>query len=199
MPAERLAELERAHVDAVERWADADAALRMLDTNLDICGQLLEFHDLVDQDPARAETHWQSIVERWTVKGQIAPLKPLTPEQLTASIIQATGFLSKQRAAAEATVDASPPETLADEEPSEQPRMFVRSVALEQAWLNPIRGSVQQFVAQYGGLPGEEFQATVNQALLFGKQSDRARVADALHWLAGRSLDRDRVKHRIGR
>ena len=168
VPAEQLAELERAHVAAVERWTDADAALRMLDANLEICGQLLEFRDLVDQDPARAETHWQSIVERWTVKGQIAPLKPLTPEQLTTSIIQATGFLSKQRAAAEATVDASPPKTLVDEEPSERTRTFVRTVDLEQAWLNQIRGSVQQFVAQYGGLPGEEFQATVNQALFLG-------------------------------
>ncbi len=34
--------------------------------------------------------------------------------------------------------------------------------------LDELRGTVNQFVGLYGGLLGEDFQATVNQALFFG-------------------------------
>ena len=41
-------------------------------------------------------------------------------------------------------------------------------VALQTELLEQLRGSVNQFVGQFGGLSGEEFQATVNQALFLG-------------------------------
>ena len=69
--------------------------------------------------------------------------------------------------------------------------------------MNQLRGPFNEFVRQYGGLPGQEFQATVNQALFFGngtvidswlkpagsnlvarlsKLDDAAAIAEELSW-----------------
>lgn len=164
----RLRQLERTYRSSEQRLADVRAAVRRLGDDLKLCEDLLAYRDAVGESPERAEAIWDSVVERWTSNGQVAPLKPLTPEQLAMSMMRATGALARYQAAAEAAVEKDPPEWLADEGQPEAERKRTRHVAIQQAWLSQIRGSVRPFVSEFGGLPGEEFQATVNQALFMG-------------------------------
>lgn len=165
---DELRRLERTSLAARQSWADARAVGRRLDADLRLCDDLLGYRDALAEDPQRAERLWASVVQRWTVNGQVAPLKPLSPEQLAASMMRATGVLDRHQTAAAAAVDQEPPARLGDESLPQEERDLARHVARQQAWLAQVRGSVRPFVSQFGGLPGEEFQATVNQALFVG-------------------------------
>jgi hypothetical protein len=118
---------------------------------------------LAKTDAVKAEAAWAAIVERWTIIGQIAPLKPLTPEQLAASTMQAAGVLASQVTAVDEKLKKSPPQPLKDASEADKPKLV--SIYQQLELLNQLRGPLGEFVRQYGGLPGQEFQATVGQAL----------------------------------
>lgn len=166
---EKLAELEDAQLRAARQLNAADDARRAIASRLELCRTAGQYASLANMDPATAETAWQSLVEQWTIGGQIAALRPLTPEQMALSAMRATGMLAPQIAAVEAKLDESPPEALKTASDGERPRM--RSRLVQQELLEQTRGTVDQFVTHYGGLPGEDFQATANQALFFGNSS----------------------------
>ena len=138
----------------------------MIDAQIATCKSILDHAALAMTDPVKAEAAWGPIVDRWTIAGRIAPLKPLTPEQLAASTMQATSMLAAPLAAAEAKLDKTPPDELKKAADADKPR--VRTTLSQLELLNQLRGTFTEFVRQYGGLPGQEFQATVNQARLFG-------------------------------
>lgn len=165
---DELLELETAHLDASADLQETDAIRRLVAAQIELCDALLEYPLLVDNDPDRAVSVWASIIDRWTLQGQVAPLKPLTPEQLAASVMRATGFFARAESAARAAVEKSPPEALSAEGLSDAEKAELTEIAVQSELLNQLRGSVNQFVTQFGGLSGEEFQATVNQALFFG-------------------------------
>lgn len=167
--ADRLVELERAHLPAQSVWGDADAAVRLTDAQIRLCQGIIDYQKAVIDSPEKAATAWESIVDQWTSLGQVAALKPLMPEQLAASTMQATGYLlSRVQTTAQGEIDKTPPPQLAEEGISEDEKNLRRGVALQAEVINQLRGAIDQFVIQYGGLAGEEFQATVNQALFMG-------------------------------
>lgn len=168
LPSERLVELEQTHLALATQLQDTDATRRLVDAQLALCDQMLEYPAVAQADALRAEAVWQAIVDRWSLCGQVAPLKPLTPEQLAASAMRATGYLAHSEAAAKAALEKTPPTELADANLPEAEKSLVMQVALQAALLEQLRGNVNQFVGQFGGLSGEEFQATVNQALFLG-------------------------------
>jgi hypothetical protein len=94
------------------------------------------------------------------------PLRPLSPEQLGWSVLQATGLLGQTRAAVEHQlfeVDTK----FRDLAASDASRRF-GAEALEKAVHEQLRGSLAPFVRQYGGASGQSqdrAQATVHQAL----------------------------------
>jgi hypothetical protein len=163
---ERLREPEQRQIDAEHRLADANFATKAIDAQIALATAIIEHAALRETDPVKAETAWASIVERWTIAGQVAPLKPLTAEELGFSAMQATDMLAPQFATAEAKLEKAPPEALKKATDEEKPRLQPRLVQLEL--LTELRNTMREFVRQYGGQPGEEFQATVNQALYFG-------------------------------
>src|SRR5262249_564932 len=61
------------------------------------------------------------------------------------------------------------PESLKKATEAEKPRLKSRLTDIEV--IAALRGTLGEFVRQYGGQPGQEFQATVNQALYFGNGS----------------------------
>jgi hypothetical protein len=122
-----------------------------------------DYAALAKSDPAKAEAAWAALVERWTVNGQVAMLKPLTPEQLAASAMRASGTFDAQAASAVATIDKKPPDALKNASESDRPKM--RAELIELRLLDQIDNTFSEFVKYYGGLPGQDFQATVNQAL----------------------------------
>jgi len=146
----------------------ANAALQMLEKQATQGEAILEHSLLAATDPEKATSLWASIVENWTLQGQVAALKPLTPEQLAASAMRATGFLAQAEAVAKAAIEKSPPAEIEDACMSELEKKQITAIAIQVDLLNRLRSSVNQFVDQFGGLVGEEFQATVNQALFLG-------------------------------
>jgi hypothetical protein len=163
---ERFSALEQAELTAQQALADARYASAATDAQIATAKSASDYARLAATDPAKASVAWAALVERWTIARQVAPLKPLAPEQLAASAMQAAGALQVQFAAAEAKIDKSPPEALKKAADGDKPLVRSRLVQLEL--LSQLRGTFGEFVRQYGGLPGEDFQATVNQALFFG-------------------------------
>jgi serine/threonine protein phosphatase PrpC len=103
---EQLVTLEQAHLAVARQTAHATALGRLSETQIELCQSILAYPAIAQSDSEKGEIAWGEVVDRWTLQGQIAPLKPLTPEQLAASAMQATGFLARSQAAAQAAVDA---------------------------------------------------------------------------------------------
>ena len=171
VPAVELTPLEEKFLSFQDELWQVDAEGKLLDAQAGQCQNILGHALLVDSDPEKAATVWSEIVDRWTVKGQVAALKPLTPEQLAASTMRATGFFARTEAAAKAAVEATPPAELASADLPDDTKSRIKNVAVQVELLNQLRVSVNQFVDQFGGLAGEEFQATANQALFLGNSS----------------------------
>ncbi len=109
-------------------------------------------------DEARRDEAFGKLSAVWTQRFALAPLDPLTPEQICWSMMQATGIVDRERAAAEAEVaKRSPPVPEAD-----------RARAVEQAVYDKLKSNEAPFVRLFGGGPGQpqdDFYATVDQAL----------------------------------
>jgi len=162
--AAKLAELEAAWLDQERAVAEAQFALAALQGRIELAQAILDYRELTASDPEKAASRYAWLVDRWTVAGQVAPLRPLTPEQLAASAMQAAGVWSAELAAAQAKAEKSP--ALASAAQDQRDRL--KRQLVQQELLSQIRGKLSEFVRQYGGESGQEFQATVNQALFFG-------------------------------
>jgi hypothetical protein len=142
------------------------------------------------QQAEAAEAAWaaaaEQLEERWARQAAMAPLKPLTPEQLAWSIMQATGVVAVQRAASEAELKQNA-ELVAD------PARF--AVELEKHIHGKLEGYVADYVRLFGGGPGQPqgvFFATVDQALFFANGGNlRSWLAPAGENLTARLLKLD--------
>jgi hypothetical protein len=154
------------------RAAAADAAheMRRLEDRLQLARDLLRHAALIGTDRLAAENTWQSILDRWTRAGQVAPLRPLSPEQLALSVQQATGALAARQASAAAAIDKEPPEQLAKANGDE--RSEIRAIQVEMRMLKDATGLLRSAAELFGDALTEGFQASVNQALYFGNAAD---------------------------
>jgi hypothetical protein len=168
--------LEREERAALRKRLAADEAVAALDKRLSLVKSLKEFQQQQTSDSALASKTWSRLVDEWTIRGQVGPLKALSAEQLTLSLMQATGALESQRPAALAAVQKKPPEALTNAAEADKPRVLERLT--EQQLLAQLRGPINVFVGLYADAAGEEFQATANQALFFGNNNQVA------SWLA---------------
>ena len=195
VPSEQLQACEKAQVETSRRHSNHLFSLAQTEKQIAVCKLLSDYQSLKPNDPSKAATVWQMIVDQWTIQGQLAALKPLTPEQLTLSAMKSTGVLSRNlkeattqaqairaksiakaqaddKAANKTTDKKSDDKTgkTADKPDSDSIVDATASLtSLEQLKLiDSLRSRLDQFAALYGGLPGEDFQATVNQALFIG-------------------------------
>ena len=196
-----LAALEKAQLAAENRLSDAKYVSKSLDNRIAAGQAMLDYRHLAAKEPEKAEAAWAALVERWTIAGQVAALKPLTPEQLAASAMQACGTFQPLVVAADAKLEKSPPDELKKAPEADKTGVQTRLTQLEL--LNQLRGTFREFVRLYGGEVGQEFQATVNQALFFGngtivdgwlkpgggnlvervaKTPDAGKIADDVYW-----------------
>lgn len=91
--------------------------------------------------------------------------KPLTPEQLTYAMLQSTGVLEPQLAAADAEIEKTVPKASITDDPAKQ---AAREFQVQQLLRERMRGNVNAFINLYGGgagQPQDQFFATVDQAL----------------------------------
>jgi hypothetical protein len=166
VPTEKLVELERPELDVAHQLADARYAIAAIDSQIATAKAIAEYAELAKTDPIKAEAAWNSLVERWTTANQIGALRPLTPEQLAASAMRATGFLSAQEANAVAAIDKQPPDELKNAADADKPR--IRAEQIELRLIDQLDKTFAEFARLYGGQPGQDFQASVNQSLYFG-------------------------------
>jgi hypothetical protein len=163
---ERLRGFEQTQLETEHQFAEAKYGIAAMDMLAANAKAILDYRVLAQSDPEKAAAAWSAVVERLTIAGQVAPLKALSPEQMAASAMRATGMFTSQEASAVATINNKPPDELKNATDADKPRMKARFVELRL--LDQIDGTINEFVKYYGGQPGQDFQATVNQALFFG-------------------------------
>ena len=108
----------------------------------------------------------QKVSTRWSNQFTVAPLKPLTPEQLAWSMLQVTGVRERYETAARQELDKKEP--LSDEAKQDPAQLAARETKVEQAVYDKLKGNVAAFAKIYGagdGQPQYDFFATVDQAL----------------------------------
>jgi hypothetical protein len=118
----------------------------------------------------------QNLLDRLAEGYAVAPLKPLTPEQLHWGVLQATGILSSYDSAAETELNKKQP--LTDAQKNDVRVRSERAIAREKDVHAKLAGNLAPFVQLFGGGPGQpqfEFFATADQAL-FMENSDAIRA-----------------------
>lgn len=106
-----------------------------------------------------------SLVEAWTVDGSLRGLKPLMPEQMGWSFLQATGVIEQYRQAADAEVEKTLPKAQAEMDPAQK---LAREQQVAQNVYDKLKGNLGVFVQFYAAAPGQpqdDFFATADQAL----------------------------------
>jgi hypothetical protein len=168
LPTEELNRLERALVDAQHTLADARYTLAALDAQI-VTAKTIGDWQAKAGDPALAEPAFAALVDRWTVAGQIAGLKGLSCEQFARSLMQATGAFARHQATAADGLARKPTDEWKYAPDADKPRLLAELTEVRAHIA--IRGELTAFAGLYGTLHGDDFQATVNQALFFGNGS----------------------------
>ena len=99
----------------------------------------------------------------------VALLKPLSPEQLGWSVLEATGVSAAYRAGVQSEIDGDT--RLAHILASDEARQRQGIEIAERRFYERLAPSLGEFINLFGGPPGSPapgFQATVHQALFFG-------------------------------
>ena len=170
-PADTLAAADQAAIAARSARQEAGFALARTDLRLGLARDLLRHVDLAATDPAAAVLR-TSIVDRWTALGQMARLRPLSPEQLAFSLLTASGSMQSFHTAAEAKVEKEPPEVLKNAAPEAAPA--IRAVQVELQTIQQAAGFLTTVAGLYSDPLATDFQTSVNQALWIGNSPDVA-------------------------
>jgi hypothetical protein len=101
-----------AQLAAEHELADAKYEIAATDGLTATAKAILDYRALAKSDPEKAAAAWAAVLERLTIAGQIAPLKALSPEQMAASAMRATGTFASQEASAVAVINNKPPDEL---------------------------------------------------------------------------------------
>jgi hypothetical protein len=97
----------------------------------------------------------------------VAALKPLSPEQLAWSVMQATGMVASARAEAERRYDVVDPKMRAILQ-TDSKRLRLHDELIESAVYEKLKGNIQPFIKQFAPAPGQaqvSSEPTVHQAL----------------------------------
>jgi hypothetical protein len=121
----------------------------------------------------------------------VAALRPMSPEQMAWSVMQAVGLLEATRAEIEWALDGADPRMKAILS-SDASRRALRAKLVEEKVYARLSPNVGTFVNQFGGVPGQaqenaEATSTVDQALfLTNGDPIRSWLSPAPGWLLGR-------------
>ena len=170
--ADAIAAADQAAISARSERQEAGFAVARTDLRLGLARDLLRQGDLAATDPAAAAVLRASIVDRWTTLGQMARLRPLSPEQLAFSLLTASGSMQQFHAAAEAKVEKEPPEVLKTAAPEAAPA--IRVVQVEVQTVQQVAGYLATVAGLYSDPLATDFQTSVNQALWIGNAPDVA-------------------------
>jgi len=171
-PADAITAADQAAIAACSARHEAGFVLAHADLRLGLARDLLRHSDLAATDPAAAAVLRARIVDRWTTLGQMARLRPLSPEQLAFSLLTATGSMHQFHAAADAKVEKEPPEVLKNAAP--EAALAIRAVQVELQTVQQVSGYLATVAGLYSDPLATDFQTSVNQALWIGNSPEVA-------------------------
>ena len=120
---------------------------------------------LATSDPHLGEQKWSALIDFWSERGDIPRLRSLPPEVFANSILQAAGIVASAEAKVRAKIKSSPPKEM--KEAKAEDRTSIEAILVDKQTFEPLRTNFTQFVALYAEAPGQDFSATLNQALFF--------------------------------
>jgi hypothetical protein len=190
-------EMETAAQTVAEMQAQTDAAKRQADLARKQAGEAemkkIALQTKVETLITTKSEAEASVVEQSTQQFHLATVECLTPEQLTWSILQASGQIERQAVAELAKLNKEMP--LTEEQKSDAAVVAQRRVAAEAAAVVSLTKTVAGFVKLFAaeqGQPQDDFFATVDQALLFANGSQmRSWLAPSGDNLTGRLIKLD--------
>ena len=153
--------------------ADEAAKTAAQKTVTDVTALLATVHQQTKSDADQLTATREQIAQFCTEHFYVASLKPLTPEQLTASTLSATGYIGMQTATANAEIDKAAATAAAAKPPVAVPLPLggrERQVE-EHVFEKLLRANAGPFIAMFGGgagQPQDVFYATADQALFYG-------------------------------
>jgi len=164
--AEKFAEATTRRDSANKRLAELSKLLPAYET------QLPSLKTELQQTASLVATSQEELLDGWSERFFASPVVPLTPEQMAWSLMQVTGVVQQQRAAAVVEVNKKLP--IDAKKPDDPVRLAARDVAIEKAAHAKLVTNVKKFVELFGhagGQPQTDFFATVDQALFFANAS----------------------------
>jgi hypothetical protein len=130
--------------------------------------QLTKQQPVLQQAQKIASESQEQLLDSWSQRFFAAPVVPVSPEQMAWSLMQVTGQVQQQRAAAVVEVDKTLP--LDPKNPNDPARLNAQAAAIEKAVQAKLNKNVKKFVELFGhagGQPQTDFFATVDQAMFF--------------------------------
>ncbi|HVJ87686.1 MAG TPA: hypothetical protein VM452_18640, partial [Caulifigura sp.] len=108
-----------------------------------------------------------ALTTSWSNDGLVATLKPLTPEQMCASVFRVTGIYENYKAVEVAELDKAAPMTDADKQDAAKQLARVRDLEqrVHDKLLKPHRGLYVGLYGASAGSPQDDFFASADQAL----------------------------------
>lgn len=160
--AEQLAAAQQAMANARSQMETLQKSLPMLEAQLPAAQAKLA------SDETAARLALENAAQNWSKQFLLAPLEPLTPEQLAWSILKVSGVVDQYRVAAEAEISKTMP--LEPNVAADPAKVAEREKLIEQNVYDKLTGNVATFIGLFGhagGQPQRDFFATVDQALFF--------------------------------
>lgn len=165
-------ELETAQT-MLTQAADEAAKTAAQKTVTDVTALLVTTQQQAKSDADQLAAAREQITQFCTEHFYVASLKPLTPEQITASTLSVTGYIDMQTKTANAEIDKAAQTAAAANPPVVVPVPLggrERQVE-EHVFEKLINSSAGPFIAMFGGgagQPQDVFYATADQALFYG-------------------------------
>lgn len=164
---EKMAAADAALLQATEKLQVAQAELTRRQAaaataEADVTAARQQFNTAVTAAATAAEPIPADLAARFA----LAPLKPLSPEQLCWTVFKVTTVYDRYMAAEEAELSKTEP--LTEQLQQDPAAMTARAVQLEQRAWDKLKGNLGSFVSMYGGAPGQpqtDFYASPDQAL----------------------------------
>jgi len=128
--------------------------------------------DKAAADVAAVGPAQESLTQHLNNRLAVSTLRQLSPEQMAYALMQSTGVIDPQRAAAEAELAKTVP--LTDAIKNDPAQLAARNGQLEISTHEKIKGNVAIFVNLFGGGAGQpqaDFFATVDQALFLANNT----------------------------
>ncbi|MEZ6141554.1 MAG: DUF1549 domain-containing protein [Zavarzinella sp.] len=113
------------------------------------------------------------LTQYWSEQFQIGIVEPMTPEQLTWSVLQATGAIDRQRTVSTVAIDKKSP--FKPEDFKDPSKIKSRSKAIEDDVYTKLLPNEKTFISLFGhgaAQPQTDFFATAEQALFFANGNE---------------------------